>query len=61
MSAVKPPSAKVAKLNAAKRAALSVALTGKTEGSSTSLAASYGLPVSEVQSAMRSNGVTDNG
>lgn len=61
MSAVKPPSAKEAKLKAAKRSALAAALDGKREGSSTSLAASYGLPLSEVQSAMRSMGVNDNG
>jgi hypothetical protein len=61
MNAVKPPSAKEAKIKAAKRSALSAALTGKSEGSSTSLAASYGLPLSEVRSAMRERGVHDNG
>lgn len=54
------PTARQAKINAARRAALNTALTGKSEGSSTSLATSYGLPLKEVQSAMRSMGVNDN-
>jgi predicted transcriptional regulator len=58
---VSTPGGKVAKVNAAKRHALSAALTGKAEASSTSLSASYGLPVPEVQRAMRSMGVIDNG
>ncbi len=61
MSAIKPLTATEAKAKAAKRTALTAALAGKTHGSSSSLAASYGLPVSEVQSAMRSMGVNDNG
>jgi hypothetical protein len=61
MSAVKLPTAKEAKVKAAKRTALTAMLTGRREASSTSLATSYGLPLSEVQSAMRSMGVNDNG
>lgn len=61
MNAVKLPSAKEAKANRARRSALSAGLAGKSEGSSSSLAASYGLPVSEVQTAMREMGVNDNG
>ena len=61
MSAVKPLTATQAKALAARRTALAAALQGKTDGSSTSLARSYGLPVNEVQGAMRSMGVNDNG
>lgn len=61
MSAVKPPTATQAKAKAARRAALTACLTGRTHGSSSSLAASYDLSLSEVQSAMRSMGVNDNG
>lgn len=52
--------ARQAKLNASRRAALSAALAGKTAASATSLSASYGLPLDEVQRAMRSAGVIDN-
>lgn len=61
MTVTKPPTATEAKRNATRRAALAAGLAGKTNGSSTSLAASYGLPVSEVRTAMRSMGVNDNG
>lgn len=58
---MKPPTAREAKANAARRAALAAALDGKTEASSTSLARSYGLPLDEVRRSMRSRGVNDNG
>lgn len=61
MSAVKPPTRTEARIATARRAALAAVLTGKSEGSSTSLAASYGLPLSEVQRTMRQMGVNDNG
>lgn len=61
MSLSKPLPARVVKANALRRAALKAALTGKSSASSTSLAASYGLPVSDVQAAMRQMGVADNG
>jgi len=58
---MKAPTRTQAKINSARREALRAALSGKTEGNSTSLAASYGLPVSEVRTAMRAMGVNDNG
>lgn len=58
---MKPPTATQAKANAARRKALNAGLAGKSHGSSSSLATSYGLPLSEVKTAMRSMGVNDNG
>jgi hypothetical protein len=59
--ATKPPTPKQAKINAARRAALAAALQGRESGSSTSLAASYGLTVADVQISMRAKGVRDDG
>ncbi len=44
-----------------KMSGLSAALEGKTSASSSSISASYGLPIEEVRRAFRSKGVTDNG
>jgi hypothetical protein len=61
VNAVKPPTAKQAKEMAARRKALASALDGRTEANAASMSLSYAIPLSEVQSAMRSMGVTDNG
>lgn len=58
---MKPLTVKEAKAKAARRHALAAALNGKTQANSASLALSYAIPLSEVQSAMRSMGVNDNG